>query len=354
MKSQKKRITFALVLSLTLAMSTVSTTITAFAETNAIEPIMSLEPVMPILSPVISSQLRGNAIVKAPLVNDQLLVYVNEMDVSLNISEETLVIDSKTGLPASLAELKADDTVFIYYSAAMTRSLPPQSNAIAIVTQVEMNKSHAELFTVKEIISRNDNEVRALNKDGDLIVTFLKETSITPFKTKQIVSIDDIQVGTRLFIWYEIVAMSYPGQTGAIKTVFVDQNEGLSVRAVYTPMAGVDAVKMTIMEKAINLGGKKPADQNGLLMVPLRSTAVGLGFTVSWNGEDQSILLDDGTVKTTLYIGNDSYFKASSKAIGLTQSFQLGAAPILIDGSTYVPAALYNLLYSNNDAVKIN
>ncbi len=346
MKAQKKGLALGLILSLTLVVATVATSITSFADTVSIQAISTLEP-------NISDHLKGNAIVKAPINNDQLLVTVNELEVALNISEETLIIDSKTGLPASLKDLKVDDAIFIYYSPAMTRSLPPQSHGIAIVTGVETNKSHAELFTVKEIIFKNEGEIRALNKDGDLIVSFSKDVPLTPYKTKQIVTIDDIQVGTQLFIWYDIVAMSYPGQTGATKAVLVGQEEGLGVRAVYTPMAGVDTVSVTIQDKAIQLGSKNPIDQKGLLMLPLRAVAEDLGFKVTWNGKDQSILLNDGTVKTTLYIGDDSYFKASSQAIGLTQNFRLGVAPMLVGNSTYVPAALFNLLYSNNEAVKI-
>lgn len=348
MKAIRKSLGLALALSFTLAMTAVTTPITAFAGTLGSE-----EPNVSILPSYVSDQLKGEAIVKAPIVDNQLLVTVNSMDIALNISEETLVIDSKTGFMASLKDLKVQDSIFVYYSAAMTRSLPPQSHAIAIVTQVEKDKSHAELFTVKEIISTKDGEVRALNKEGDLIVTFLKEASLTPYKTKQIVTNDDIQVGTQLFIWYDIVAMSYPGQTGATKAVLVGQEEGLGVRVVYTPMAGTDAVTVTIQGKAIQLGGKNIVDRNGLLMLPLRAVAEGSGFKVTWNGEDRSILLDNGMVKTTLYIDNDSYFKASSQAIGLTQSFRLGAAPMIIDGSTYVPASLFNLLYSDNNAVKI-
>lgn len=306
MKAQKKGLAFALILSLTLVVASVATPMMAFADAFGIE------------TPSVSDQLRGNAIVKVPLIDAQLLVHVNEMDLVLNISEETLVIDSKTGLPASLTDLKVDNTIFVYYSAAMMKSLPPQSHAIAIVTQVEKNKSHAELFTVKEIISEKDGEIRALNKEGDLIVAFLEEISLTPFKTKQIVTIDDIKVGTQLFIWYEIVALSYPGQTAATKAVLVGH-----------------------------------LDENGFLTLPLRAVAEAFGFQVTWNGEERSVFLDDGVVKTTLFIGEDSYFKASSQAIGLTQAFQLGLAPTIVDSRTYVPASFFDFIYNVNDAVEI-
>ncbi|MEG2584399.1 MAG: hypothetical protein RSA27_07830, partial [Oscillospiraceae bacterium] len=40
-------------------------------------------------------------------------------------------------------------------------------------------------------------------------------------------------------------------------------------------------------------------------------------------------------------------YRASSKAIGLTQAKPLGTSPRLIDDSTYVPANLFNLLFTS-------
>ena len=360
MKNTKKNWAIAMALSLTLGVSSLVAPLTAYADTSTAAAPVSEAPVLISEAPALISMpqnlvnyLQGDAIVKTPLENGQLFVTVNDMDVVLNISDETLAISTKTGLPASLKDLKANDRIFVYYSAAMTRSLPPQSHAIAIVTEVEKDKSHAQLFTVKEVISQKAGEVRALNKEGDLIVTFTKDISLTPFKTKQMTSLEDITVGTQLFIWYDIVAMSYPGQTGATKAVLIGQEEGFGPRAVYTPWTGLDAVIVKINNIAITLGDKKLMDQNGLLMLPLSTVAQNLGFKVTWNSKDRSILLDDGTVKTTIVIGEDSYFKASSKAIGLTQSFNLGVAPTIINGRTYVPASLFNLLYSDSKAVKI-
>ncbi len=348
MKTTQKRSRHALVISFILAMATIATPASMYAGTPGAEASD-----MAVLPSDLSNQQKGSAIIKAQLLNNQLLVNVNGMDVALNISEDTLVIDSKTGLQASLEDLKVNDNIFVYYSLAMTKSLPPQSHAIAIVTQVESDQSHAELFTVREIISRNDGVVRALNKEGNLIVAFQKEVPLTSYNPGETASIDDIQVGTQLFIWYEIVALSYPGQTGATKAVLVGQEEGLGVRAIYTPMAGANAATVIIQGKPVVLNGKKLMNQDGLLMLPLRTVAENLGFRVTWNGTERSVLLDDGTVKTTLFIGQDGFFKASSQAIGLTQNFSLGAPPMLIDSTTYVPASLFNLLYSDNSAVKI-
>lgn len=93
--------------------------------------------------------------------------------------------------------------------------------------------------------------------------------------------------------------------------------------------------------------------ENDVVLFPLRAVCEQLGFTVEWDGASNTISLDNGEVKTTLTIGLDSYYKQSSQAIGLTAPFSYGAAPTLIDDTTYVPCELLNLLYSNPDTAKI-
>ena len=257
---------------------------------------------------------------------------------------ETLYIDAKTGIPSSLKDIKAGDSLYVYYGAAMTRSLPPQSSAVAIVTGVEKDKTIPKLMTVKEIVESKDTQIRFLNTDEDMIVTILKENPITPFKTKQIVTFKDIQPGSKVFVWYDIVAMSYPGQTAALKTVLVSQAEA----AVKTP------VKVTANGKAVDLGKTAIVEKNGKVMVPLKAVSKALGFKLEWDAKTKTASIDDGTVKTTLTVGQDAYYKASSKAIGLTASFAYGASPEIMNGSLYVPVDVFKLLYSNEDAVKIN
>lgn len=84
--------------------------------------------------------------------------------------------------------------------------------------------------------------------------------------------------------------------------------------------------------------------ENSQLMVPLRETAERLGYTVTWDNSTQAASLNDSAVKTTVTLGQDLYYKASSTAIGLTRAKPLGAAPALKDGKMFVPAKLFELL----------
>lgn len=295
----------------------------------------------------VRSTLKGLAVVEALGSDKQITVKIEEQQIVLNLSNETLFIHAVTGLPSSAKDLKVGDSIFVYYSAAMTRSLPPQSSAVAVVTGVEKDKTIPQLMTVKELSKVSDKSIRFLNTDEDMFVTLLKENPITPFKTKQIVNIKDIQPGSKVFVWFDIVLMSYPGQTTATKTVFVG-NETTETKAPTTP------TKVVIDNVALDLGKLKVIEKNGKYLVPLKAVSKALGFNLKWDAKTQSASIDDGSVKTTITVGKDAYYKASSKAIGLTNNFSYGAAPVIINGSLYVPTDLFKLLYSNEAAVKVS
>lgn len=300
--------------------------------------------------------LEGEGVVKEVFENESLLITVDEMELVLNVSEETMVLDSKTGLMGKLKDLKIGDLIYAYYSPTMTRSLPPQSFATAIITGIEKDKPYARLFTVKEVMSSNDEEVRVLNEEGDLVARISKDIPFSPFKTKQIVKLQDIKVGTQLFLWYEVVALSYPGQTNADKAVFIGESiedVDLGVKAVLVPKDSNFTERISINDKIMDLGKHKWHGQENHVMVPLRVVSEALGFKVTWDSNLRGAYLDDGSVKTTVILGKDGYFKASSNAMGLTQTFEFGAKPVLIDDRMFVPVELFNLLYSDNNAVKL-
>ena len=96
---------------------------------------------------------------------------------------------------------------------------------------------------------------------------------------------------------------------------------------------------------ALDLTGTPVFVRNGNVMVPVRKVGEALGYTVTWNGANPyEVKLDDGVTKTTVTIGEDSYYMASSQAVGLTQAKPLGTSPMLVDGYTYVPVAMFHVL----------
>ena len=95
-----------------------------------------------------------------------------------------------------------------------------------------------------------------------------------------------------------------------------------------------------------------PLERNGAaaaadvpVMVPLRTVAEALGFTVTWNG-DGTVTVDSGEMHSVITIGEDRYQAVTSieGAVGATGPLQLGAPPYVIQGTTYVPLKLFDVL----------
>lgn len=114
---------------------------------------------------------------------------------------------------------------------------------------------------------------------------------------------------------------------------------------VIAPAPTSSSYSVVIENNTLDLGGETVYEFNKHMMVPLRTVAEKLGFKVKWDGECQGISLDNGEVNTIVYIGQDNYYMASSTAIGMSAPTALGVAPALKNGTTYVPADMFNILY---------
>ena len=100
----------------------------------------------------------------------------------------------------------------------------------------------------------------------------------------------------------------------------------------------------------LNINGKA-ANEDVLVLVPLRETAEQLGFKVSYN--KGTILVDDGTMHANLTVGKKDYQVVTSikDAVGASAPFSLSSAPVMTNGKTYVPIELFVPLTGNDDSI---
>ena len=100
---------------------------------------------------------------------------------------------------------------------------------------------------------------------------------------------------------------------------------------------------------ALQIDGKD-AGVRACVMVPLRAVAEKLGFQVTWNG-DGTILLDDGSMHSTVTIGKDLYQVTTSSPdmVGMSAPFSLGVPPYVVSGVTYVPLGLFDALLGSQE-----
>ena len=249
--------------------------------------------------------------------------------VVVHIAEQTIIMDTQTGLPAGTQDIKKGDEVYLYCGEMMALSEPPQVYAKAILVNLTDEHEPANLMSAEQVKRNADGSLTVQASDGGLTLNIARNASVTPFGTKNKAKLEDIRMGTRFFAWYDTILESYPAQASTDKVVLLPSE---------------DDTFAIVIEGDIVAGEGRMT--NGVAMVPLRLTAELCGFTVKWNAKDRTVHLTNGTVQTTVTIGQDEYFRATAlpDADGMSRPGALGAAPYIAQSRTWVPAELFGLL----------
>lgn len=284
-------------------------------------------------------------------VSSILVKTTDEQDIQLNLSADTMIVNNETGAAAALSDIKEGDKIYAYYSKAMTRSLPPQSACELILVGVGEN-TPASLHEVGTVSTNEEGMTEVLTADGSMIIRMDDKTTYAPYKTKNIVTKADLTEGTRFLAWYDIVAMSYPGQAYTQKVVILPAatTEETATETQATRETEQTAAETT--ELTIVAGGKtlevKGEMKDGVAVVPVRAAAEALGCTVSYEQKDgkEYVTVENETRSMTLEIGTDNYVSTTKieDAVGMTAPAQYGVAPYIVDGTTYAAADLFKAL----------
>ena len=91
---------------------------------------------------------------------------------------------------------------------------------------------------------------------------------VTPYRTKQFLTVDSIEVGTRFMAWYDIVLQSFPGQAGTDAVLVLPEqiNDSTAGKIVCGDVALTENYRI----------------ENDVKLVPVRAVAEALGLTTSY------------------------------------------------------------------------
>ena len=146
-------------------------------------------------------------------IEDDLVIVKGEGHfkmVAVRVDKDTFLLSGKDGKAKKASSLRKGRRVTVYYSSKATRSMPPQTQAYAVVFG-DHNERQGVFFPVEQVQMAEDGTyVKVLNKNNDLIATITGEACA---------DFNKIKAGDNLLLWYNMVAMSIPGQTNAIKAV---------------------------------------------------------------------------------------------------------------------------------------
>lgn len=231
----------------------------------------------------------------------------------LNLSDETILVDNQTGTAVGLDSIKEGNTIYAYHDMMMTMSIPAQTPALVILTN--LGETAPAKLHMPEQVRYLDNKVTALCDNGSIVLSTSDETVFTPYRTRQIVAAQDVRLGHAFLAWYDVVAESYPAQATAARVMILPEK------------AEPDAVSLV-------LDGDMVIDaqwKDGAVVVPARLTAETLGLTVGYRKEDDAavITIADASGEIRMTMGEDAYSYSTTipGAVGATAALPYGAAP---------------------------
>ena len=113
-------------------------------------------------------------------------------DVILNINEDTIIVDAATGTPVLKENIKLDENIYVYAGRAMTLSLPPITNAKVIIVNIPQDFAVPSYVKVDSVKKNDNGTTTIVTEGGNKEITFNNETNVFPYKTRNIVTVDDI------------------------------------------------------------------------------------------------------------------------------------------------------------------
>lgn len=247
--------------------------------------------------------------------------------VALHITDDTFVIQNGTGYYLNGFDIREGEQVKAWYGPVLTRSLPPQGKADAVIAGEQNDRPTFTYFNIGKVEPQEDGSVRVLNVNESQYVTIFPQ--VYP-------DVAELKAGDKMLLWYEFTTMSMPGQATATKAVLLKQGPAdinISTTAGVIAMDGKELADVKLVEK------------NNTLYVPLRQVAEALGYTVTWNGDAQTAVVYDGPRSAVCTIGSYDYGQQRMRV-------QLQYTPELIDGVTMVPVEM--LEHVLGYSVKIN
>lgn len=148
-------------------------------------------------------------------VQDNMVVVKGEHNlIAALITDETYLLNGKNGKAKKLSSFKVGKEVTVYHSPKMTRSIPAQTEAYAIVLG-DYDVDKGKFFKVDQVTLFEDGKyVSVLDSNHSLIATVDK---------KAYKNYEEIKAGDNLMVWYDMMTMSLPARTNAQKVVVLEK-----------------------------------------------------------------------------------------------------------------------------------
>lgn len=263
--------------------------------------------------------------------------------INYTILDDTRVFGMANGEEKSLEDVKVGDTITVFTNgyAPAPLMLPPQYQASVIIVNDNMEISSLRFCDVDTYVKRDGALVNLANT---LELELGEETKITGL-VGRMTTIDELE-NKDLLVVYSMSTKSIPAKTSPIAITVLGENEQAlaqlnapvenepeETQPEETASPEVDFTKIKDIKVNNEIISKYYIEADGTVMLPLRKIAETLGFSVEWDGENRTVLLNSGMY--SLQIGVNSYIKGRMVPVALK------AAPYIKEDLTYVPVEYF-------------
>lgn len=176
-------------------------------------------------------------------------------EIVLNIQDSTYILNGLDGTQIPLEDLKKGDAITVYYGPSVTRSIPPQGNAIALIVGTTQTGSTGMYMQVAKVEEEKDGSIRVLSTNGDKLITIRPEV---------FAQTADINEGSELIVWYGIMTMSIPAQATATKAVLLSNDADIRVDTTAGSIVTKSGVAVGALNATYSLGKESITLVNGL------------------------------------------------------------------------------------------
>lgn len=191
-------------------------------------------------------------------------------------------LDAVTGNTLNLETLEDGDAVYAWVGPAMALSLPPQSTASLIVGNIPADYAVPQFY---EIVSVAPQAVIAIDPPpamtwtevtaaGGKVLTITDQAELTPYRTKNIVRLEDLIPGTQILVWSD--------QAGTPTKVLVFPYDYLGYVNCFEDG--------TVTLNGAALSQKAKVTESGEILLPVRAVAEALGMQVRWDDEKGAVV----------------------------------------------------------------
>ena len=162
------------------------------------------------------SSIRVNGTV-TQIEDGQILLENNEEgaaypQVLLNITEDTLILSAEDYSQKTLSDIAVGDTLYADISPAMTRSIPPMSNAVVVFCEVAEDSVIPTCAQITDIQTAEDGQVTIVT-DQSLNLLPNESTRVLSLDGSSELSVSDLAIGDTILARFQIMTASIPAQT---------------------------------------------------------------------------------------------------------------------------------------------